>query len=153
MKYYEILYIVHPALEAGHLKDIIDSIDTLIEKNNGTLLRQDNWGKKKLAYPIDKQNYGTYVLTQFSSEKINSDLLTQLEQNSSILAYLKSRIEENDLLEKIDNISKSESSSDEPEASSTKDVKSDEPEASSTEDVKSDELEASSEDENNKKEI
>ena len=67
MKYYEILYIVHPALEGGHLQDITKSIDEVLEKNGVKIKVQDNWGRKKLAYPIEKQNYGTYVLTQFES--------------------------------------------------------------------------------------
>ena len=62
MKYYEVLYIVHPALEGGHLHDIVKSIDALIDKYGGKIEAQDNWGKKKLAYPIDKQNYGIYIL-------------------------------------------------------------------------------------------
>ena len=49
MKYYEILYIVHPALEGGHLKDIIKSTDELIKKNGGELLACDNWGKKEIS--------------------------------------------------------------------------------------------------------
>ena len=54
MRYYEILYIVHPALEGGHLQDIIKSVDQLLEKNGAKIEAQDVWGKKKLAYPIDK---------------------------------------------------------------------------------------------------
>ena len=45
MRYYEILYIVHPALEGGHLQDITKSVDELLEKNGAKVEVQDNWGK------------------------------------------------------------------------------------------------------------
>ena len=100
MKYYEILYVVHPALEGGHLQDIIKSIDELIKKNGGNLLAFDNWGKKKLAYLIEKQSYGNYILTQFSSNgQKNSNILKELEHNSNVLAYLISTINESQILD------------------------------------------------------
>ena len=101
MKYYEILYIVHPALEGGHLQDIVKSVNDLIEKNKGKIESNNDWGKKKLAYPIDKQKYGTYVLAQFSSKdgSGNGKVLKDLEHNSNILAYLLSNIEKNDIIE------------------------------------------------------
>ena len=45
MKYYEILYIVHPALEGGHLQDITKSVDEVLEKNGVKIKVQDNWGR------------------------------------------------------------------------------------------------------------
>ena len=76
MNYYETLYIVHPALESGRLKDIIMSIQSMFESKDIKVLSTDYWGKKKLAYLIDKQNYGTYVLVQLESsgENINKPL-------------------------------------------------------------------------------
>ena len=121
MKYYEILYIVHPALEGGHLQDIIKSVDKIVEKNSGNLLASDNWGKKKLAYLIDKQSYGNYVLTQFSSDsENNANILKELEHNSNILAYLISRIKESEILKKKNNIEVETSSEEAPSEDSAK---------------------------------
>ena len=93
MKYYEILYIVHPALEGGHLQDITKSVDEILEKQGSKIKTRDNWGKKRLAYPIEKQNYGTYILTQFESEGSNNNkILQDLDHNSNILGALISRI-------------------------------------------------------------
>ena len=103
MRYYEILYIVHPALEGGHLQDITKSVDELLEKNGAKIEVQDNWGKKRLAYPIEKENYGTYILTQFQSDGLkNNAILEQLEHNSNVLASLISKIEQSELLLKDD---------------------------------------------------
>ena len=98
MKYYEILYIVHPALEGGHLQDIIKSVNDLIEKNKGKIESNNDWGKKKLAYMIDKQKYGTYILVQFESsgQEINT-ISMELEINPNILAHLTTKISDVDL--------------------------------------------------------
>ena len=99
MNYYEILYIVHPALEGGHLQDITKSVDELLEKNGAKVKAQDNWGRKRLAYPIEKQNYGTYILTQFESDgRSNKDILKDLDHNSNVLGSLISKIEQSELL-------------------------------------------------------
>ena len=101
MRYYEVLYIVHPALEGGHLQDIVKSIDGLIDKHGGKIEAQDNWGKKKLAYPIDKQNYGIYILTQFSSDGTsNNNILQDMEHNPDILGSIISKIEQSQILSK-----------------------------------------------------
>ena len=98
MKYYEILYVVHPALESGRLKDIILSIHTMFEGIGVKILSSDVWGKKKLAYLIDKQQYGTYVLVQFESDGMsNSKISTELEHNPNILTYLISTIDSSDI--------------------------------------------------------
>ena len=100
MRYYEVLYIVHPALEGGHLQDIVKSIDELIDKHGGKIEAQDNWGKKKLAYLIQKQKYGTYILFQckVGGEKI-ADFSIEFEHNTNILRHLISKITEDDIME------------------------------------------------------
>ena len=94
MNYYETLYIVHPALESGRLKDIILEVEENLKKSGGTTLVTEFWGKRKLAYFIDKQKYGTYVLLQFNGEgRCTSDFAVELEHNPNILAYLTTAIE------------------------------------------------------------
>ena len=98
MKFYETLYIVHPALEAGRLKDIIIDIENVLKNNNGKIISTDIWGKKKLAYMIDKQKYGTYVLIQFKSDgSKNAQFNINLEHNPNVLRYLTTTIDEEDV--------------------------------------------------------
>ena len=52
MSYYETMYIVHPALEAGRLKDLILSVESTLKDFGGKTHTIEAWGKKKLAYPI-----------------------------------------------------------------------------------------------------
>ena len=87
MLYYETMYIAHPALEGGRLKDLILSIEKSMDKLGGKTCAINVWGKKKLAYLIDKESYGTYILTQFSvDEPKNNLILENLEHNSKFLS-------------------------------------------------------------------
>ena len=105
MSYYETLYIVHPALESGRLKDIILSLEESLKKLGGKTLSIDLWGKKRLAYFIDKQKYGTYVQLQFTGEgDCVSGFGLELEHNPNVLSYLTTLIEEDDVVEKEDDL-------------------------------------------------
>ena len=103
MNFYETMYIIHPALQAGRLDDIVNTVDKKIESLKGEKLYFDNWGKKKLSYAIEKQKYGTYILMQFSmnGEGIQ-ELMDEFEHNSNVLRYLINRIEKEDILEQKD---------------------------------------------------
>ena len=104
MNYYETLYIVHPALEAGRLKDIIINVEKTITKIGGHSIHIDVWGKKKMAYSINKEKYGTYVLFQFQNETTqNENFNLELKHNPNILGFLTTCIPENEVkMEKED---------------------------------------------------
>ena len=69
MMYYETMYIVHPAIESGRLKDLILSVEKNMLNLGGQTCAISVWGKKKLAYSINKERYGMYVLFQFKSDE------------------------------------------------------------------------------------
>ena len=99
MMYYETMYIVHPALEAGRLKDLILSVEKSMHNGGGETCAINVWGKKKLAYPINKEKYGMYILFQFKSNgSSNKEFNLGLEHNANILAYLTTKIEEEGVL-------------------------------------------------------
>ena len=98
MKFYEIMYVVHPALQAGRLDDINNTINEKLNNLKGKKLFIENWGKKKLSYAIEKQKYGTYVLMQFSLDSLQlKDFTEEIEHNTNIIRYLVSSINENDI--------------------------------------------------------
>mgnify|MGYP001287456848 CR=1 FL=1 len=105
MKFYEVTYVVHSALQEGRLEDIIQSVDSLITTNDGEILYKDNWGRKKLAYMIDKQKYGTYMFLQLKIQdsKNTKPLIAEFEHNTNILRHLLVAIEEEDVMKNNDN--------------------------------------------------
>jgi len=105
MNYYETLFIVHPALESGHLKDIVLSVEESLKNTGGQTLSIDLWGKKRLAYLIEKQKYGTYIQLQFTGEgNCTSNFGMELEHNPNILAYLTTSINKLDVVEQEQNL-------------------------------------------------
>ena len=99
MNYYETLYIIHPVLETGRLKDIIMNVESSLKKMGGDLLSVELWGKRKLSYFIDKQKYGTYVLVQYNGKgNCTGDFAFELEHNPNILAYLTTSINQDDVM-------------------------------------------------------
>ena len=114
MNFYETMYIIHPALQAGRLEDIISTVDAKIETLQGKKIYFENWGKKKLSYAIDKQKYGTYILMQFSMKGDGiKEVMDEFEHNTNILRYLINRIEQEDILEQKENKLDLEKKSDE----------------------------------------
>jgi len=143
MNYYETVYIIHPALQEGRLHDIVNKFHSKLEGLKGKVLYVNNWGKKKLAYPIDKQKYGTYILCQYSLDNQSIKNLSQeLELNPNILRYLITVIDESKILEGPDKLDsdtqnedkqKIESNEDTTKSKSSSEVDS-EPKASDQED-------------------
>ena len=100
VRFYEAIYIAHPNLEDAELHKLIGRTNKLIEKRMGTLLYQEVLGKKRLAYPVEKQRFGTYILHQFQSEGDgNASLNHDLELEENILAHMIVRIEEDEVRE------------------------------------------------------
>jgi small subunit ribosomal protein S6 len=99
------MYIAHPALEGGRLKDLILSIEKSMDQLGGKTCTIDVWGKKKLAYAINKEKYGMYILFQFQNDgSTNKEFNLGLEHNPNILAYLTTRVDEQDILKDISSL-------------------------------------------------
>jgi small subunit ribosomal protein S6 len=60
---YELLYIVSPRVPADEVNNAIERVSTLIRNAGGEILSVDNWGRRRLAYPIRQYFEGSYVLT------------------------------------------------------------------------------------------
>tara|TARA_B100000131_G_C18074901_1_gene595965 strand:+ start:993 stop:1448 length:456 start_codon:yes stop_codon:yes gene_type:complete len=102
---YETMYIVHPALESGRLKDLILSVEKSMHNLGGKTTAINVWGKKKLAYPINKERYGMYILFQFQSDgKSNKEFNLGLDHNSNILAYLTTKIDADSIISDLPNL-------------------------------------------------
>ena len=64
---YEILYIINPTLDEEGIKAIVEKFKAMVEAE-GTLTEVNEWGKRRLAYPIEDLNEGYYVLMTFESK-------------------------------------------------------------------------------------
>ena len=64
MRHYEMLVLINAELEDP--KDEVEKIEDALRNLGGEVTKTDVWGKRRLAYPIDKKNEGVYVLFNFS---------------------------------------------------------------------------------------
>jgi small subunit ribosomal protein S6 len=78
MRDYELVFIVHPELDDSTLKEVVDRVQGWITTAGGQVSKVDLWGKRKLAYPIRKQNEGQYVLLK---TKMDPAFCAELERN------------------------------------------------------------------------
>ena len=60
MKDYELTVLIHPDLESD-LEKALDKVRKLVTANGGEVVKEDNWGKKKLAYNIKGEAFAVYV--------------------------------------------------------------------------------------------
>jgi small subunit ribosomal protein S6 len=68
MRKYETIFILHPSFDEEAVTASIEKFKGVIENGGGTIDNVDLWGKRRLAYEIDKVNEGTYVLVNFQAE-------------------------------------------------------------------------------------
>ena len=67
MNYYEKVLILDPNLDDAAAEEIVGKIKDIITKQGGEIIKVDNWGRRKLAYELNKQQKGNYVLLHFKS--------------------------------------------------------------------------------------
>ena len=88
MKNYEALFVLRPSQEES-IKKVTALITDSIKKNKGKILKEDNWGKRTLAYPIKKHREGVYYKLNFSIGSLLIETLNRTYRlNSGILRTL-----------------------------------------------------------------
>jgi small subunit ribosomal protein S6 len=65
---YEIMLMLDPELAEERQNEIVSRIRDLVQKRGGTWVGQESWGRRKLAYEVDRKSEGTYHLLHFDSD-------------------------------------------------------------------------------------
>ena len=96
MRYYETLYIVNPNLENEALDITMGEIGTELEKSKSKLINHRVWGKKRLAYQIENQKYGSFILLQFEGGEQDqmNEFNTWMKLNNSVLRHMTVALDE-----------------------------------------------------------
>src|SRR6201747_189450 len=76
MQQYESVIILTPLLSIETAKEAVAKFTKILTDNGAEIIQEDNWGLRKLAYPIEKKTTGYYHLTEF---KAPGDLINKLE--------------------------------------------------------------------------
>jgi small subunit ribosomal protein S6 len=102
-KYYETTVVVNGMLEDDAIKQVVDRTTEAIARYGGTIKNTDEWGRRRLAYPINKKNNGYYI--QFGVEA-PGELVAQMERffhlEEQIIRHLMLQLDEKDLKNRED---------------------------------------------------
>ena len=112
---YESAVLINAALDDQQIDSILTRIKDLITNNGGEIRELDNWGRKRLAYPVDKSKIGYYAIFRFEAPsyivaklertytldeqilrfvtlKLSNDALEQLEKNKALSSTIKDEV-------------------------------------------------------------
>ena len=85
MKAYELLFIVNPAIEEDLREATMQRIDSTITSQGGQIDNIDNWGRRKLAYEIDKMSDGDYTLIDFHAEPTSIEEINRVLRITDVI--------------------------------------------------------------------
>lgn len=96
MRLYETIFVVKPDLSGEDLEKIYRTVTEYLEKNDCQILKEENWGKRKLAYEVNKYKEGQYYYIKYSTN--NYGLPKELERsfnlNENILRYISVKLDD-----------------------------------------------------------
>ena len=91
---YETVFIATPVLSENQMKEAVQKFKKVITDNKGEIVHEENWGLKKLAYPIQKKSTGFYYLIEFKGQgNLIEKLEVQYRRDERIIRFLTFRME------------------------------------------------------------
>ena len=91
---YETVFIVTPVLSEAQMKEAVEKFKSVITDGSGEIVHQENWGLKKLAYPIQKKSTGFYNLLEFKAPpELIQKLETEYRRDERIIRFLTFKME------------------------------------------------------------
>ncbi len=98
MAIYETVVILDSLLPPKEIDDAVERFSQIITENGGTIRKVDKWGKRRLAYEIQKKQYGFYVAIEFEGEgDIPRALQSEYNYTDPVLRYLTYRYDKHQL--------------------------------------------------------
>jgi small subunit ribosomal protein S6 len=90
MKNYETVFILNPVLSEDQAKDAVEKFKKVLTKGKAEVINVEQWGLKKMAYPIQNKSTGFYNLIEFTTENtgIINTLETEFRRDESVMRFL-----------------------------------------------------------------
>ena len=89
VNHYETVFIMTPVLSEDQMKETVSKFEKILLDNGCELVHQENWGMRKLAYPIAKKSSGFYQLIEFKAEgTFVKELEIQYKRDERIIRFL-----------------------------------------------------------------
>ena len=98
LRSYQSVLILKPDLDEAQVDQVLEKITEFLSKNNGSILKVEKWGKKRLAYRVKKSRFGYYLNIYHTCESLKvSALEADYKLYNFILKYLLIRLDDNEL--------------------------------------------------------
>ncbi len=89
LNHYETVFIITPVLSDPQMKETVQKFKNLIFDNQGEIVHEEEWGLKKLAYPIQKKTTGFYALIEYKAKpEFIAKLETEFRRDERIIRFL-----------------------------------------------------------------
>ena len=89
VKQYETVFIVTPVLSEEQMKETVEKYTNFLKEHGAEIVYTNNWGMRKLAYPIKKKTTGFYYLIEFNAEgSLIADLEVAYKRDERLLRFL-----------------------------------------------------------------
>lgn len=87
---YELVFIADPRLQDEEVVALTDDYKAMITATGAQITKEESWGRRKLAYPIEKLNEGKYVVLYIEGNGVNPfpEVEQRMRQNDKVLRYL-----------------------------------------------------------------
>ncbi|MBD5238319.1 MAG: 30S ribosomal protein S6 [Bacteroidales bacterium] len=94
MNNYETVFILTPVLSDQQAKEAVEKFTKVLTDNGAAIVNEENWGLRKLAYPIEKKSTGYYTLVEFDSNpEVIKKLETAFRRDERVLRFLTFRLD------------------------------------------------------------
>ena len=94
MNQYETVFILNPVLSETQIKEAVEKFENFLTSRGAEFVSKENWGLKKLAYPIQLKKNGFYTLIEFKGEgTIVADLETAFKRDERVIRYLTTKLD------------------------------------------------------------
>ena len=95
MRRYETIFIASPVLTDEQVDDLVRNFEGIIAEQGGELLKTDKWGRKKLAYEVQKFSEGYYTLFEMNAgPSLIAELERRFRNHDSVIKFLSVRMDE-----------------------------------------------------------
>ncbi len=96
MRSYETILIVRPNANEELITGIVNKITKTIKEGQGSLLKVDKWGLRKLAYPVKKEKQGYYIYIEYCTPPVTLfELERLLSIDENVIKFMTVKLEEN----------------------------------------------------------
>ena len=94
LNHYETAFILNPVLSEDQTKEVVEKVKSLLVANGAEILNEEQWGLRKLAYPIKGKTMGFYIILQFDAEPMIVNILeTQYRRDERVIRFLTFRLD------------------------------------------------------------